>query len=205
MERLLKLREGDALILTDIQRDFLPGGSLGILHGDEVIGPLNRAVEAFERSGLPVYATRDWHPADHCSFEAQGGPWPPHCVQGSPGAEFSGDLRLTREPKIISKATRSDKEAYSAFEGTELDEHLRSKDISRIFIGGLATDYCVLNTVKDAVRLGYQVVLLIDAVRAVNVRPHDEERALVEMEELGAASVRTSSLEALEPHVAAHG
>jgi len=185
---------GDALILVDVQNDFLPGGSLAVPQGDAVIPALNRAIAAMQARGLPVFATRDWHPADHCSFQAQGGPWPPHCVAASPGAEFAPALKLPSDAAIISKATRADTDAYSGFQGTELDRLLRERGVKHLFVGGLATDYCVLNTVQDALKLGYQVFLLEDAVRAVDVQPGDGTRALAQMEERGARLVHSGDL-----------
>ncbi len=135
-------RNGDALLIVDVQNDFLPGGSLAVAEGDQVVGVLNDYIAVFSRQGLPVYATRDWHTPDHCSFQAQGGLWPPHCVADSPGAGFAPDLRLPEgSVTVISKGTRQDKDAYSGFEGSDLTERLRSAGIQRLFIGGLATDY----------------------------------------------------------------
>lgn len=182
------LQAGDALIVVDVQRDFLPGGSLAVPHGDEVLTVLNGYIALFRQAQLPIVATRDWHPPAHCSFQAQGGPWPPHCVAGSRGAGFAVMLELPCESIIISKATAADRDAYSAFEGTELDGLLRKAGVTRVFVGGLATDYCVLNTVRDAVRLGYATVLLTDAVRAVDVQAGDGERAIDEMLRGGAVA-----------------
>ncbi len=193
---ILSLGPHDALVVVDVQNDFLPGGSLAVPRGDEVVEPLNRYAEAFARAGRPVFATRDWHPADHCSFKAQGGPWPPHCVQGTKGAEFAPALRLPPGTTVISKATRPDKDAYSGFEDTDLDERLKRLGIERLFVGGLATDYCVLNTVKDARRLGYEVYLLTDAIRAVNVNPDDGRRAQEEMLKRGAKPLTLAALKA---------
>ncbi|MFZ5594617.1 MAG: nicotinamidase [Pseudomonadota bacterium] len=176
------LQPGDALIVVDVQNDFLPGGSLAVPHGDEVVAALNRYLASFQARSLPVYATRDWHPAGHCSFQSQGGPWPPHCIVNTPGAQFAANLQLPPSATVISKATRPDKDAYSGFEGTDLDARLRAAGVRRLFIGGLATDYCVLNTVRDALSCGYQVFLLEDAIRAVNVQANDgvkAERAMV--------------------------
>src|SRR5450759_2178167 len=152
-------RTGDALLIVDVQNDFLPGGSLAVPHGDEVVTVLNRYLKLFETRTLPVYATRDWHPAQHCSFRAQGGPWPPHCVAKTSGAAFAAALQLPPSAVIISKAATVEQDAYSGFQGTSLDQQLRADNIRRLFIGGLATDYCVLNTVRDALRLGYQVLV----------------------------------------------
>lgn len=183
------LQVGDALILVDVQLDFLPGGSLAVPHGDEVVPALNRYIAVFRGLTFPIVATRDWHPPDHCSFRAQGGPWPPHCVAGSAGAHFATLLDLPCEAHIVSKATSRDRDAYSGFEGTGLDDWLRRAGASRVFVGGLATDYCVLNTVRDALRFGYATFLLLDAVRAVDVAAGDGARAIDEMRRLGAMAI----------------
>lgn len=188
-DEVIRPRAGDALILVDVQLDFLPGGSLAVPRGDEVVPALNRYVAVFRGLTFPVVATRDWHPPDHCSFRAQGGPWPPHCVAGSDGARFAPLLDLPCEARIVSKATAPDKDAYSGFEGTDLDDWLKHAGVSRIFVGGLATDYCVLNTVRDALRLGYAAFLLLDAVRAVDVQAGDGSRAIDEMRRLGATAI----------------
>jgi len=190
------LQPGDVLLVTDIQNDFLPGGSLAVAGGDEVVPVLNRYIGAFQVQGLPVYATRDWHPEGHCSFHAQGGPWPIHCVAGTHGAAFAATLALPPDTTVISKATSRDREAYSSFQGTELDSRLRAAGIRRLFIGGLTTDYCVLNTVRDARRLGYEVFVLTDAIRAVDVQPGDGQRAEEEMESLGARRIMLQDLAA---------
>ena len=191
----LSLRRGDALVIVDLQKDFLPGGSLAVPHGEEVVPVLNRILALIQSNGLPVYATRDWHPAGHCSFKKQGGPWPPHCVIATQGAQFADDLRLPPSAVILSKGTRLDEDAYSGFQGTDLDQTLRKQGIDRLLIGGLATDYCVLNTVRDALKHGYKVLLLQDAVRAVNVHPDDGKKAEEEMTRLGAVPIRVGSLE----------
>ncbi len=180
---------GDALIIVDVQNDFLPGGALAVADGDQVIPVLNRWIEDFKARDLPIYATRDWHPPDHCSFDAQGGIWPPHCVAGSPGAEFATALELPAKTVVVAKATSPDKDAYSGFEGTDLTRRLRTQGVERLFVGGLATDYCVLNTVRDALAEGFAVLLLLAAIRAVNVKPGDGDRAEAEMKRLGAHPV----------------
>lgn len=190
------LQAGDALIVVDVQNDFLPGGSLAVPCGDEVVPVLNRYLAAFAAKGLPIYATRDWHPANHCSFKARGGPWPPHCVAGSGGAQFAPGLKPPPQTTVISKADTPDKDAYSGFEDTDLDRRLRAQDVRRVFVGGLATDYCVLNTVRDARRLGYETFLLTDAVRAVNVNPDDGRNAEAEMRRLGARPFTLAALAA---------
>lgn len=177
---------GDALIVVDVQNDFLPGGALGVAHGDQVIPVLNRWIAAFVHRCLPVFATRDWHPPNHCSFRIHGGAWPVHCVIDSPGAQFASGLQLPSSARVISKESAPDLEAYSGFERTDLERQLRSLSVERLFVGGLATDYCVLNTVKGGLRRGFEVVLIRPAIRAVNVHPNDGAEAEQEMERLGA-------------------
>jgi nicotinamidase/pyrazinamidase len=176
-----ELRDGDALIIVDLQNDFLPGGALGVPMGDRVIEPTNRCVAMFERRGLPIVATRDWHPPDHCSFNAYGGPWPPHCVANTAGAEFPQTLSLPSGTRIVSKATRTDTDAYSGFQGTDLLAQLKGLRCTRVFVVGLATDYCVRATALDARAAGLEVVVLTDAVRAVDTQPGDGRVALDEM------------------------
>ena len=177
---------GDALLVVDVQRDFLPGGALGVAGGDRVIKPLNRWIERFSERGLPVFATRDWHPPNHCSFRAQGGPWPVHCVADSAGAAFPEALRLPASVHIVSKAMTPEADAYSGFAGTELNRLLAERKVKRVFIGGLTTDYCVLQTTLDARRSGYGVVVLEDAIAAVDVQPGDGARAIEQMKQHGA-------------------
>ena len=192
----LALRPGDALIVVDVQNDFLPGGSLAVPDGDAVIAPANRCAALFAQRASPVFATRDWHPGDHCSFQARGGPWPPHCVAGSRGAQFAAGLALPDTVVVVSKATDPDRDAYSGFQETGLERQLRAKGVKRVFVAGLATDYCVLATVKDALAAGFEAVVLVDAVRAVNVTPGDGERAFGEMRALGAAVARSEDVAA---------
>ena len=177
---------GDTLLVVDVQNDFLPGGSLAVPDGDAVVPVLNQCIALFGGKQLPIFASRDWHPADHCSFHAQGGPWPPHCVAGSTGAAFAPGLKLPTGTTVISKADSREHDAYSAFGGTDLDAQLTAAGIKRLFVGGLATDYCVLQTTLDALTLGYEVVLLSDAMRAVDVAPGDGSRALALMQNRGA-------------------
>jgi nicotinamidase/pyrazinamidase len=179
-----------ALLIEDLQRDFMPGGSLAVPKSDEVVPVLNRYLALARSKGLPVFASRDWHPGNHCSFRAQGGPWPEHCVAGTAGAEFAPGLDLPPDAIIISKATREDAEAYSSFDGTDLALRLRKLGVKRLLVGGLATDYCVLHTVRDALKSGFEVLLLKDAIRAVNVKPGDGERAERQMEQAGAVPFR---------------
>ncbi|GAB6068487.1 nicotinamidase [Methylothermus subterraneus] len=191
---MIELHATDALILVDVQNDFLPGGALAVPGGDQVVPVLNAYIERFAAKALPVFATRDWHPPNHCSFRPQGGPWPPHCIAGTWGAEFAPELKLPEGVQIVSKATEPEREAYSGFDGTDLKDLLKQQGIKRLFVGGLATDYCVLNTVKDALKSGFAVFLLIDAIRAVNAHPGDEQRALDEMRRQGAHFITLSDL-----------
>lgn len=180
------LRREDALVIIDVQYDFLPGGSLAVPESEGIIPVLNRYIELFKIESLPIFATRDWHPVDHCSFVEQGGPWPPHCVAGTPGAAFSRELLLPEGVPVISKAMTPEKEAYSDFEDTDFDAQLRRHGIKQLYIGGLATEYCVRSTVLDSLRLGYETFLLIDAIRPVDVEPGDGDRAIEEMKQQGA-------------------
>jgi len=190
----IELKDNDALLLVDVQKDFLPGGALAVPNADKVLPILNAYIKIFSNKGLDIYLTRDWHPKDHCSFKEYGGLWPKHCVQESEGAKFAEELIIPDNVIIISKATDKDKDAYSGFDNTELDSLLKSRNIERLFVGGLATDYCVKATVLDALSLGYKVFLLLDAIKAVNVNPNDEEAALLEMKEKGATFIDISSL-----------
>jgi nicotinamidase/pyrazinamidase len=181
----MQLRDGDALLIVDVQNDFCPGGALPVPGGDEIIPVLNHWTAMAESQGIPVFASRDWHPEDHISFRERGGPWPKHCVQNRKGAEFHPDLRLPESVHIISKATGSDTDSYSAFGGTDLAERLRKAAARRVWIGGLALDYCVKESAMDAVRLGFEAHLIADATRPVNVRPEDGAAALKDLQDAG--------------------
>ncbi|MEE9275853.1 MAG: nicotinamidase [bacterium] len=182
----------DALIVVDLQVDFCPGGSLAVPSGDEIVAPVNRLLGL---EGWRKAATRDWHPADHLSFKDRGGIWPPHCVAGTPGAEFHPGMAAGKVDEVVSKGDRADAEAYSGFDGTPLAADLRAAGVSRIFVCGLATDYCVRATALDGRREGLEVVLLEDAVRAVDVEPGDGERALEEMRAAGCAFARSGDIQ----------
>jgi nicotinamidase/pyrazinamidase len=184
------------LLVVDVQYDFVPGGALPVPDGDKVIPTINKYVTLFTRNGGKVAATMDWHPVDHCSFKAQGGPWPPHCVQGTRGAELHLDLRLPRGTYIVRKGKLSDEEAYSGFQGTLLAKDLRSMGVRTLFVGGLATDYCVKNTVLDGLDLGFEVYLLEDAVQGIEAQPGDVERAKTAMFDAGAKPLTYGRLEA---------
>jgi nicotinamidase/pyrazinamidase len=184
---------GDALVVTDVQNDFVTG-TLAVPGAAAIVAPLNDAIEAFHARGLPVIAIRDWHPPGHSSFAATGGPWPEHCVQGTPGAQFVAGLRLCPGALLVSKGTDPGAEAYSGFKGTTLAEALRARGVRRLFIGGLATDYCVLDTVHDAIAAGFAVVVLADGIRAVDAHPGDGTKAEDEMRRTGARFARTGEV-----------
>lgn len=190
----MKVGKGDALLVVDIQHDFLEGGGLAMDRADEVIPILNDCIAHFLENELHIYACRDWHPVDHCSFRENGGPWPPHCIAGTHGAEFSELLELPPGTPVFSKGTDREREAYSAFDGTELHAALKRDGITRIFMGGLTTEYCVLNSVLDAAKLGLQAVVLLDATKAVNLNPGDGQAALEKMSAAGAAMIVSENL-----------
>jgi nicotinamidase/pyrazinamidase len=167
---------GRALVIVDFQNDFTPGGALAVRAGDEIAARIN-ALAASGDFDL-VVATRDWHPADHGSFAEQGGPWPAHCVQESPGAELHPGLERALLDVVVDKGRDAGSDGYSGFEGTGLGDLLRSRAITELTIVGLATDYCVKNTALDALREGFQVTVDTNAVRGVDVSPGDSERAL---------------------------
>ena len=176
-----------ALILVDIQNDFCPGGALAVAEGDAVVAVVNRLMPHFRL----IVSTLDWHPANHISFREQGGPWPPHCVQNTFGAELHPALEAEHISHTFRKAATADQDAYSEFEGADdnhrsLDEYLKSRGVRRVYLAGLATDYCVRATTLDALRLGYETYVVTDGVRAVNVRPDDGAKALAEMQAHGA-------------------
>jgi nicotinamidase/pyrazinamidase len=186
------LQNGDALIVVDIQVDFCPGGALPIERGDEVVAVLNRWIAAASDSQIPIYASRDWHPLHHLSFAESGGTWPVHCVQDSPGARFHPDLNLPASAVVVTKGVRFDRDQYSAFNETGLAVELRKQGVRRVFVGGLAQDVCVLATVLDARREGFDTVVIADATRPVTCA--GEERANEEMRHAGASFDTTTGV-----------
>jgi nicotinamidase/pyrazinamidase len=178
-----------ALIVVDVQNDFCPGGSLAVAQGNEVVTPLNDLMHDFLDRNELVFKTRDWHPAQTKHFQAYGGIWPVHCVQGTRGAEFHPDLLDDPRIEIISKGIDESADGYSGFDGTTLAQTLRHEGVEELWVGGLATDYCVKQTVLDGLRKGFAVKALADAMRAVNVNPEDGARAIEEMKAAGAEIV----------------
>lgn len=180
-------KDDDALIIVDVQNDFCPGGALAVRDGDLVVSAINRIVNKFHR----VVFSRDWHPQDHCSFaeepEFRDMSWPEHCVQHSPGAEFHGSLIVPLDALVVSKGEDPEREAYSAFAGTpDLAAQLRDWGVTRVFVCGLATDYCVKHTVLDALGAGFRTALVPDACRGVDLPEGSATAAIEEMRAAGA-------------------
>ncbi len=181
----------EVLLVVDVQNDFCPGGALGVRRGDEVVAPLNRLIRRFHAAGWPIVFSRDWHPARTKHFQEFGGAWPPHCIRGTKGARFHRGLAIPARATILSKGMDPEVDAYSCFQGFLDDgepfpDWLRRRQIRRLVIGGLATDYCVVRTAADARKAGYEVVVLEDAIRAVEASSGDGGRAMAEMRGLGA-------------------
>lgn len=188
-----------ALLVVDVQNDFCPGGALAVRNGDAVVAPLNRMMEWTERHGGTVYASRDWHAPDAAHFKPYGGIWPIHCVQDAPGAQFHPALRMPPHATVVTKGDSPGSDGYSAFEGhtpagAALAHHLREKDVGRLYVGGLATDYCVRHSVLDALTRGLDVVVLTDAIAGVDVKPGDSARAIEEMRHAGARFATTKEV-----------
>lgn len=191
--------EKNALLIVDVQNDFCPDGALPVAGGDEVVPVLNRYVEIFTAEGASVFASRDWHPGKTVHFKEFGGSWPVHCVQMTFGAEFHPDLDLPKNTVIITKGDDPESDSYSAFDGRDgsgapLEERLKAEGVTRVFVGGLATDYCVKETVLDGLRRGFAVTVLIDAVKGVDAHPGDSKKALDEMISSGAKEVTLEKL-----------
>lgn len=191
----IALQPADVLVVVDVQVDFVTG-TLAVAGAEHILPIVNRYLDAFQAHGLPIVATRDWHPPDHVSFKSRAGPWPAHCVAGTPGAEFAPGLALPSGVHVIDKGRARERDAYSGFEGTRMDGLLARLGARRLFVCGLATDYCVLNTVRDALHHGYDVFLLVDAIRAVDAAPGDGATAVRGMLQLGARALRVDEVEA---------
>lgn len=183
-----------ALIVVDIQRDFCPGGALPVTDGDKIIPAVNELVRAFEKASLPVFFTRDWHPKNHVSFKANGGPWPPHCVRNTPGASFHPSLAVPKGAEVVDKGILQAEDAYSGFEGTDLAHRLHDLHVKQIYVAGLATDYCVKNTVVDGAAKGFETYVVSDCVKGVNLKPTDSASAFRAMLSRGARKVTSDRL-----------
>lgn len=193
------MRLKKALLVVDMQNDFCPEGALAVPQGDKIIPAINRYVELFSRAGLPIFATRDWHPEKTKHFRSFGGIWPVHCVEGTKGAEFHPGLKLPEDAILLYKGMDPQEDSYSAFqakdaEGKRLLQILKALEIREIYIGGLATDYCVKFTTRDAVKNGFKVKVLIDAIKGVNLRKDDSENAIKGMLAIGAKKVTLKDL-----------
>ena len=174
-----------ALLVVDVQNDFCPGGALAVAEGDRVVGPINKLIREFLERSEPVFKSRDWHPAQTRHFAKYGGAWPVHCVQNTRGAEFHPQLIDDIQIRTISKGL-GDEDSYSAFDGTDLALQLHRLGVEEVWVGGLATDYCVKNTVLDALKHGFKVRAFENAMRAVDVNPGDGDKAIAEMRAAGA-------------------
>ena len=193
------MKKDRALLLVDVQNDFCPGGALSVPEGDSIVPVLNKYINLFVRNKLPVFASRDWHPQKTTHFKKFGGQWPQHCIHDTPGAAFHPVLRLPEDAIILSKGIEPDNDGYSAFqaidnEGKEFVGLLKENSIKELFIGGLATDYCVRWTVFDALQYGFRITVLEDAIKGVNLKPKDSEDAIKEMVALGAKKITFEKL-----------
>jgi nicotinamidase/pyrazinamidase len=200
---MMPIDEHTALLIIDVQNDFCPGGSLAVPDGDGVVAPLNRVIPLFLQRGLPIIASRDWHPAGSRHFATAGGIWPPHCVQETPGAAFHRGLELPDDTIVISKGMGVDDDAYSAFqgvtaEGTPLPMLLKGLGVTRLLVGGLATDYCVRASVLDGLQGGLTVMVLREAIRGVDLKADDSRNALAQMQAQGAILVSVEDLAGVE-------
>jgi nicotinamidase/pyrazinamidase len=180
------LEAGDALLVVDVQNDFCPGGALPVPEGDLVVPVLNRWIDAAVEAGVPVYASRDWHPPTHQSFNDHGGPWPPHCVQGTEGAAFRSDLRLPPDAIVVSKGQEPDDVRYSVFDETDLETSLQGAGVRRLWVGGLARDYCVSASVLDGLERGFDVRVIVPGTRGIAQPASGPDPALEEVERAGA-------------------
>jgi nicotinamidase/pyrazinamidase len=191
-----------SLLIIDLQNDFCPGGALPVEEGDMIVPVINDYISAFREKKLPILATRDWHPENTTHFKKFGGDWPVHCVQGTAGAEFHPDLRLPYDVVIISGGMDPGEDGYSCFEGKDekgqvFNDFLTRKGITDLFVCGIATDYCVKYSVLDALEQGYEVYLLTDAIKGVNLKPQDSQNAAAEMVEKGARTATIAEVKAL--------
>jgi nicotinamidase/pyrazinamidase len=180
-------QKGDALLIVDVQNDFLPGGALAIEHGDEILPALNDCIEKAKDAGAPIYASRDWHPVGHLSFQEEGGKWPPHCIQDTEGAAFSASLMLPEDAVVVTKGVRFDQDQNSAFDQTGLARKLKQDGVNRLVVGGLAQDVCVLATVLDARKEGFEVLVVEEGTRPVTTE--GGRQALTDMIKAGASFV----------------
>ncbi len=190
-----------ALLIVDVQNDFCPGGALGIKDGDEIIPVINKYIKIFAAKKLPIFASRDWHPKKTAHFKKFGGVWPEHCIQNTKGAAFHPKLKLPKGVVLLYKGMDPEKDSYSAFQaqgqnGMSLPNLLKILDMKELYIAGLATDYCVKFTTHDAIRQGFKVKILLDAIKGVNLKPNDSENVIREMVKIGAKKITLKDMEA---------
>lgn len=193
----MKLKK--ALLIVDVQDDFCPGGTLAVPEADKIIPNLNKYIKIFSKNKLPIFASADWHPKKTKHFKKFGGLWPVHCVQKTKGAQFHSKLKLPKETIILSKGMDPEKDSYSAFQaedvyGRSFLNLLKMFGAKELYVGGLATDYCVKSSVIDALKSGFKVRLLVDAIKGVNIRPKDSEEAIEEMVRKGAKKITLNRL-----------
>ncbi len=196
---MLKFKK--ALLVVDVQNDFCPGGALGVPEGDKIIPKINKYIKIFAKNKLPIFFTRDWHPVRTKHFKDLGGVWPVHCIQNSRGAQFHPKLKLPKEATLLYKGMDPQVDAYSAFQaeatnGARLPHLLKVMGINELYIGGLATDYCVRFSTRDAIKQGFKVKILMDAIKGVNLRPGDSQEAIKEMVKAGGKLITLKDLEA---------
>ena len=193
------MKKNYALLIVDVQNDFCADGKLAVPEGDAIVPVLNKYISIFVHNKWPVFASRDWHPKKTAHFKGFGGSWPEHCIQDTPGAKFHPLLRLPQDAIILSGGMDPDKDGYSAFQavdsrGNEFTHLLNTFSIKELFVGGLATDYCVKWSVLDALKFGFKVTLLTDAIKGVDLNPKDSEAAIEEMVNLGAKKITFEKL-----------
>jgi len=184
-----------ALLIVDLQNDFCPGGALAVPDGDKIVGPVNKYIKIFKQNKLPIFASRDWHPANSKHFKDFGGIWPVHCVENTKGADFHPQLKLPKDTILLYKGMDPDKDSYSAFQAEDLKKEpflkiLRRLKINELWVCGLATDYCVKSSVLDALKYGFKVKLLVDAIKGVDLKKNDSKKAIKKMLEKGAKKMR---------------
>lgn len=187
---MLKINKAtDALIIVDLQNDFCPGGAIAIPDGDKVVPVINQLIDNF----AVIFATQDWHPANHISFKAFGGPWPPHCIANTEGASLHPQLN-TEKLNHVYKGNKFNLESYSGFQGTNLKRLLRKTGITRVFIAGLGAEYCVRTTALDALADKFEVVVITDAIKGLEITPGDSKKALAEIKKAGAFLCESSEI-----------
>lgn len=194
------MKKNKALVIVDVQNDFCPGGALPVPEGDKIVPVLNRYIEKFQKAGFVIYASRDWHPEKTKHFKVFGGVWPPHCVQGTKGAEFHPGLKLPAQTIILTKGEDPNEDSYSGFQAYTPDKNtfandLKKRGVERLYVGGLATDYCVKATALDGIKQGFKLTMLVDAIKGVDIKPGDSEKALQEMDKAGADKITLQNLQ----------